>query len=188
MASETLIANRAMDKLGASRITSLSEDSHEGRACSGVFEILRDAELRSHPWSFATKRAQLAADSVKPSFGKANYFTLPSDFLKLIESDVNLNSEDRIIEGRKIATDESGPLNIRYTARITDVGLMDPLFVEMLACMIALELCETLTQSNSKKESIREDYKNAMIKAKKANAFERPPMQPPEDEWLTIRN
>ena len=90
-----------MDKLGASRITSLSEDSHEGRACSGVFEILRDAELRSHPWSFATKRAQLAADSVKPSFGKAQLLHSSVRFLKLIESDVNLNSEDRIIEAAK---------------------------------------------------------------------------------------
>ena len=36
---------------------------------------------------------------------------------------------------------------------------MDPLFVEMLACMIALELCETLTQSNSKKNHLKKIIK-----------------------------
>lgn len=187
MASSTSICNRALFKLGAGSITSLSENSVEGRACNAVYEELRDAELRAHPWSFATKRVQLAADAEAPAFGKSNSFTLPADCLKVLEDDLNSLSKDWLIEGRKIFTDESAPLSIRYTSQVTDPNVMDPLFREMLACTIGLELCESLTQSNSKKEGLREDYRLASNKAKRANAIERIAQQPPEDEWVTVR-
>lgn len=187
MASETSISNRALQKLGAARITSLSESSSEARACNAVYEILRDAELRAHPWNFATARAQLSADSIPPAFGKANSFNLPVDCLKVREDDVNTLNKDWLIEGRKILTDEGGPLNLRYTKKVEDVSLMDPLFQEVLSCRMAIEMCEELTQSNSKKESLKDDYKNAVREARRSNAIERIAQQPPEDEWVTVR-
>ena len=56
MASEVDICNRALSKLGAARITSLTEDSVNARACNAMYESVRDAELRAHPWNFAMKR------------------------------------------------------------------------------------------------------------------------------------
>lgn len=187
MASDTSISNRALQKLGAARITSLSESSSEARACSSVYEVLRDAELRAHPWNFATARAQLSADAVSPAFGKANSFNLPVDCLKVLEDDVNSLNKDWLIEGRKILTDEGGPLNIRYTKKVVESQDMDPLFAEALACKMAIEMCEELTQSNSKKESLKDDYKLAVREARRTNAIERIAQQPPEDEWVTVR-
>ena len=63
MASEVDIANRALQKLGAESIVSLTQDSENARACNLCYEPIRDAELRAHPWNFAIKRASLAADS-----------------------------------------------------------------------------------------------------------------------------
>lgn len=185
--SETLICNRALQKLGAARITSRTENSSEARACNTVYELLRDAELRAHPWNFAGKRVQLAAESTVPSFGKAYQYPLPTDFLKLREDDVPTYSRDWIIEGKKILTDEGGPLNVRYTKTVTDVTEMDPLFIEALACKMAIEMCEELTQSNSKKESAKDDYKIAIKEARRANAFDRIAQASPEDEWITVR-
>jgi len=185
--SETKICNRALQKVGAARITSLTENSSEARACNMVYELLRDAELRAHPWNFAGKRIQLAASAEVPAFGKAYEYPLPVDFLKLREDDVPTYSRDWIIEGKKILTDEGGPLNVRYTKRVTDVTEMDPLYVESLACRIAIELCEELTQSNSKKESLKDEYKTAIREARKANAFDRIAQSSPEDEWITVR-
>lgn len=188
MASETSISNRALQKLGAARITSLSENSSEARSCNAVYEILRDAELRAHPWNFASKRISIAADAVTPDFGKANSFQLPTDCLKVLEDDVNSLNKDWLIEGRKILTDEGGPLYLRYTRRVTEVSEMDPLFMEALSCRMAVEMCEELTQSNSKKESLKDDYKNAIREARRSNAIERIAQQPPEDEWVTVRS
>lgn len=189
MASEVGIANRALQRLGAARITSLTESSVNARAVNASYTELRDALLREHTWTFAVKRAQLAASSSSPAFGPDEAYPLPSDFLKLLPPDAQLhsNSLDWKIEGNTVVTDETAPLNVRYVARITDPNLMDPLFREALAMRLAKELCETLTQSNTKYQLISGDYQDAINSAKRANAIELPVQDPPEDTWITKR-
>lgn len=191
MASVVGICNRGLQKLGANRISSLTdENSKNARACNACYEDLRDAELRAHSWNFAIDRVSLAADSEAPTFGRTNAFQLPSDFLKLLEPypEYNYNSIEWQVEGGKIYTDDTAPLNIRYIKKITNPDLMDPLFREALATKIAFELCEEITQSNTKKEALRQDYKMAISVARKANAIERVALILPEDEWLSARN
>lgn len=189
MASEVEIANRALQKLGAKRITSLSQDSVNARACNNCYEILRDAELRAHPWAFALSRATLAADAVAPSWGRANAFQLPSDFLRLIEPypEDNTNYLDWIIEGRKILTDFAAPIYIRYIAQVTDPNQMDVLFREALAARMAMEMCEELTQSNTKVANLLIGYKDTIREARRTNAIEKIYFDPPEDTWVTVR-
>lgn len=189
MASVVEICNRALQKLGAKRITALTDDSVNARACNFAYETLREAELEKHPWVFAVKRAQLAADATEPEFGKQNSFELPSDYLRLLPQypEDNFNSNDREIEGRKIVTNESAPLNIRYIASITDPNVMSPLFREALSTKIAFELCEELTQSNAKKESLRADYEIVIAEAKRKNAIIQIAQMPPEDPYITVR-
>lgn len=189
MASEVDIANRALQKLGAERIVSLTQDSENARACNLAYSIVRDAELRNHPWNFAIKRAQLAVDATAPAFGPANSYTLPSDCLRLLPPDVsdNFNTHDWQIEGRKILTDDAAPLQIRYVCRVTDTAQYDSLFIEALSCALAQELCEQLTQSNSKAQIIRSDYLGAIRAARKQNAFENISAEPPTDTWITCR-
>lgn len=189
MASNVEIANRALQKLGAKRITSLSEDSRNARSINAAFKSLRQAELRAHTWSFATKRASLAADATAPAFGKEKSFTLPSDFLRLLPKDPELitNDLDWQIEGKKILTNDDAPLNIRYVYDVTDPNEMDILFREALSARIAKELCEEITQSNQKKEDAVFDYREVIAEAKRTNAIERISAVSPEDEWISIR-
>jgi hypothetical protein len=189
MASEVDIANRALQKLGAARIVSLADDSENARECALCYAPVRDAELRAHPWNFSIKRAQLAADAISPIFGYANSFQLPTDCLRLLPPDVsvNYNSLDLQVEGRKILTDVGAPLEIRYVSRIEDPNLFDALFIEGLACKMAVELCEKLTQSNSKGAVAREDYKYTIREAKKLNAFENISAEQQTDRWITCR-
>jgi len=189
MASVVGICNRALQRLGAQRIVSLQENSKNARACNLAFEPVKRAELRAHPWSFATKRVELAADTEAPAFGRGNAFQLPADWIKLLDDypELNFNDKDWIIEGRKILTNDSAPLQIRYTHDVTDPNLMDALFAETLAMRLAKELCEELTQSNTKKPLVDKDYKMAIREARRANAIERVAAIPPEDSWITVR-
>ena len=189
MASEVDICNRALQKLGAERITSLTQDSANARACNLCYEPIRDAELRAHPWNFAIKRASLAADSTAPSFGYDSAYTLPSDCLRVMPPDVsvNFNTFDWQIEGRKILTNYDAPLEIRYVKRETDPNQYDPLFIECLSAKIAVELCELLTQSNSKGSAARDDYIRAIRDARKMNAFENISAETQTDTWITCR-
>ena len=81
MASVVDICNRALQKLGAKRISALAEASSSARAVNLAYTIIRQAELRKFDWNFAITRVQLAADSPAPTWGRTNSFTLPNDFL-----------------------------------------------------------------------------------------------------------
>lgn len=189
MASDVGIVNRGLQKLGASRITALSDNSVNARAASVAFEPLRQALLRAHPWKFAITRVQLAADATAPIFGKENYFTLPSDFLAIAppDGDFNPNSKDWEIEGRKLVTNDSAPLDLKYIKDVTDPNDMDPLFREALSSLIAYELCEEITQSNTKKAGLLQDKKDAIAEARRRNAIQSRPIDPMEDTWVTSR-
>lgn len=189
MASEVEICNRALQKIGAKRISSLSEDTVNARACNACYATLRDAELRAHVWNFAIARAELAADATDPDWGRAKSYTLPADFLRLINDYPEDNSltKDWQIEGNKILTDDSDPIYIRYIARITDAALMDVLFREVLSARIAMEICEEITQSNTKFAAISEDYKAKIKEARRTNAIENVAAESPEDEWIYKR-
>lgn len=189
MASLVGVCNRALQKLGEKRITSLSDNSATARALGDCYEAVRDALLREHPWNFAISRAELAADAEEPDWGRANAYQLPSDFLRLLPDypEDAANSKDWQIEGQKILTDDTDPIYIRYIARVTDVTLMDALFLEAWATKMAYELCELITQSNTKKEALRTDYLDIIRMAKKTNAIENVAGKPPEDVWITGR-
>ena len=189
MASKVEICNRALQKLGAERITSLTEDSVNARACNVAYEPVKLSELRAHPWNFAIKRAQLPASATPPEFGRPNSFPLPSDFVRLMPPypEANTNDLDWQIEGKQIYTFDSAPLNVRYIYNVTDPNEMDVLFREALATKIALELCEEFTQSPSKKADIKDDYKNIIREARRTNGIENVAQQPPEDTFITAR-
>lgn len=189
MASTVDICNRALQKLGAERIISLTQNSTSARACNLAYESVRDAELRAHAWNFAIKRVQLAADAAAPSYGYDYAYTLPSDCLRLLPNDHNegVYPRDWKVEGRKILTNESAPLKIRYIRRITDTTQYDATFVEALASRMAIEMCEELTQSNSKRQLAQDEYRAAIREARKMNAFENPPVEQQTDDWLTAR-
>lgn len=189
MASKVQIANRALQLVGAKRITSLDEDSRNARAVNAAYEPIKLAELRKHPWVCAVRRAQLAASSTTPAFTKTNAFPLPSDFIRLLPPDpeVNFADLDWEIEGRSVITNDDAPLNIRYIYDITDTNEMDALLREVIAAKLAEAICEEITQSNSKIATATLAYNTAIAEARRVNAIEKPSQKPPEDEWVTIR-
>jgi hypothetical protein len=187
--SDVGICSLGMQKLGAARIASFDDDSVEARECSACYAYLVDAELRRHPWNFAIARAQLAEDTDTPDFGPAAQYTLPSGFLRLLPKDPeeDIDDLDWRIEGQKILTNDSAPLEIRYIQRITDPNLFDPLFVQALACRIAFETAEKITQSAQKKSMVGDAYKDAIREAKRANGIENISRLPPSDAWDNAR-
>ena len=185
--SKVAIANRALQKLGAKRIESLTQDSPNARSMNNAFEMVRDAELRRYTWSFAISRASIAADADDPTWGDWNRYTLPNDFLGLIRDDESGQFVDWRVEGLYILSKDAAPLEIRYIARVEDPTYYDPLFVEALASKLALETCQEITQSTTKKESARADYDKAIAEARRVGAIEKEAQEFSEDEWLAAR-
>lgn len=190
MTSEVQICNRALQKIGAKRIASLTEDSRNARSMNTAFEPVRDALLREHTWSCATKRQALPALAAAPAFTFARAFELPSDFLRMLPPDpsVNYNDLDWTIEGRQILSNDSAPLNIRYIFKLTDPNQMDASFREALSARLAVETCYEITQSNTKVQIVAAWYRDIIASARRTNAIEKiVAAEPPEDTWITAR-
>lgn len=188
MASETSICNRALRKIGANRITSLTDpNSKSARACNELYADSRDALLRAHPWNFAMERVALAPMVATPAFGFDNYFQLPADFIRVAHME-DEEIYDYKVEGRKIATDIASVLNLVYIKRVTDTSQFDALFVDALASYLAWQLAETLTQSNTKKAAAKDDFILSLRIAKNADGQEGTSDEIPDTNWITVRN
>lgn len=190
MASSVEICNQALTKLGAQRIVDLLDDTKAARALNAIFDIKRDAELAAHPWTFAITRVAIPASSTAPAYGWPRAFPLPTDCLRLVEVGEDYTFYQGTdgagfqVEGSSVLTDAVSPLRIRYVKRITNTGLFSPLFVEALACRLAAEVAEELTQNLSKREAAWAEHKAAITAARRVNAIEQPPQKVPDGEWV----
>ena len=183
--SNVQIANRALQKLGAKRISSLTQDHPNARSMNAAFERVRAAEIRRYDWSFAIHRASIAADASGPTWGDWNRYSLPNDFIRLLRDDESGGFVDWKIEGNYILSMDESPLQIRYLREITDPTYFDPLFAEALAGRLALECAKEITDSTSDKESIKSDYDRDIAEARRVGAIEKAAQEFSEDPWLT---
>ena len=185
MPSVVDICNNALDKLGHGPITSLSDATKAANLCDRNWSLARNKTLRDHPWNFAVKRAATAPLSTAPAWGFSYEHPLPGECLRLLEV-YDLSTDEYQLEGRSILSDDA-ILYIRYIAEITDPNQYDPTFQDVVAIRLALELCEALTQSNTKKELLWQEYQESLITARKVDAQENPPIALDEDDWIRIR-
>ena len=187
-ASETFVANIGLQKLGAASIVSMSDDSREARAMNSCYSLMRDRELRAAVWNFSVHREILAPSITVPEFGFNHAFLLPNGLLRILPppQDVDWTIEN-IDSVPHLLTNDGEVLNLRFVKRVTDATIFDVLFIEMLACKLAWHLCELITQSNTKKADLKEEYKDLRNEARRINAFEKPSPQEPIDPWLISR-
>jgi hypothetical protein len=204
VASQADICNLALTKLGSgSRITALTDASVAAGALRAVYDLIRKDMLRAHYWAFSIKRTSLAASATTPTWGFSQAYPLPADFLRLVQvnqfylipglldyntADASAWSVEENADGvNSILCDYSAPLKIRYIKDVTDEGRFDSLFVTTFADRLALEVCEQITNSNTKKQAITEDYKRSLAQAMRTSAIEKPPALIGDDSWVMAR-
>jgi len=190
-ADATEIANQALVILGASSISDITATAEPNAVIiNTVYAETRDALTRLYQPKFATQRVAIVANITAPTFGRARAYDLPALYLALLPPypEDHLETLDWIIEGSQILSDDSTPLDLRFTAQITDVTKFDPTFVKMLAAALAVECVEKITQSTSKWERANAMFDAALTAARRANSFEQVTPLPPEDGWVHVRH
>ena len=169
MASVIQICNSALNQLGASSITALTENSKNARLCNERYETIRDAVFRSHPWNCLVKRIQLAQDTDTPAWGFTSQYTLPSDCLRVLQiKDYNL---DYKIEGRKLLINEDTVFLI-YLAQITDVNELDVLLRETISAGLASDISYAITSNLQVTKLMTEKYGLKLSEARHTDASE----------------
>lgn len=199
MPSITQLANRTLQKLGAqSRLTSIDDNVKTARVLKESYDQVRRRELRANVWNFSKKRVGLPSEVTTPAFGFTKQYVLPSDCLRVIQVGqvrVDLSSVDyraggetpfRIEDGR-ILTNLGSPLYILYIGDITDTSKWDACFDDVFCSRWALETVESIAQSTTKKESLKDDYRRSIYEARTANAIENPPEAIASGSWELAR-
>jgi hypothetical protein len=175
MASQTAICNRALECLGDAPIVSINADVKAAKALKRVYNDTLKAFLVDHPWHFAKKRASLPASATSPAWGFTYGYPVPADFLRLLAvrngPDFSLEADDS--GSQWILTEAAAPLDILYVASITDAGRLPPHAVEALARWLAYDVCEDLTNSNTKKQDAATALGIALSKAKRINGLQK---------------
>lgn len=186
MASKIQIINLALQNVGASRIGAV-EDTELGLEADAVYETIRDAELRANAWGFAVVRKNVSAHATAPPFEFERAFPLPVDCLRIIRpvrQDLDWRVESHEGVNAILTNQDASPLQLRYIFRASEAKF-DPLFTLMLACAIGWQIAERVTQSNSKRDAIRQRYIDVRREARRLNAFERVPDKSPIDSWVS---
>lgn len=126
-----------------------------------------------------------------------NVYHLPSSFLRpapqrkqattWLGGPSGILYDDWTYENNLLVSADIGPILLRFVADITDVRRMHPLFCEGLAARIGLEVCEKVTQSTAKVGTIAKIYQQWISDARQVDAIEQGYIDPPDDDYLTVR-
>lgn len=186
MASPVDVVNLALAHLGE-RPTVVSIDPPEGSAeaeYSAIFyPIARDAILEAVPWTFATRRATLAAYAVTPPSPWAYAFSLPNGIIRahrvLMPGETDDNAgQPFVIEA--VTSSNVGVLftgvdapDLVYTARVEDLTRWTPLAVNALSYLLASYLAGPVTKDPKVKVAMYQSYAAELSRATVANANSR---------------
>lgn len=157
------IADMALGYLGQAPLNDFSEDSRNGRMIRLYFDPVRRGVLEDYPWSFATKRQELAPLSTNPAFGFDYQFALPGDFLKeRFVRDTNNNDIEYVIEGELVKTNCEA-IRLIYTSDIDDISKYSAKFVELFALKLAASCGYKATQSRTETKVLMNEYKALLV-------------------------
>ena len=176
MASTVDICNSALNLLGASTISALTDDSKNARLCNQRYEPIRNRVFRSHAWNCLHKRVQLAQNSTAPVVEYSYAYALPSDCLRILKvhngtTDSIASSIDYKLEGRNIVTDE-GTIYAIYIALITDPNEYDVYLQESISHQLAADICYAVTNNATLAKNYMERADERLREARYIDATE----------------
>lgn len=173
MASETAIANEALNFLGASRIDTLDAAVPNSQAMAKVIVSARETTLQAYDWPFARGRALLETTTAVPGFDEDYQYAFqkPVDCLQ-VRACIDPTSEASVeyieVEALILSNEES--LYLRYTKRVTATGLFPALFCTAMAYQMAIRGCYSVTKSAKLLPELRAGYSYALSEAQRVDA------------------
>jgi hypothetical protein len=148
------LCSSALVKLGAERISSFEDGSAEARVASLLYPLARDALLSTHPWSFATRQAELAQLTTRPAATFAYAYQLPNDYLKALSAGNSGRGRGLVFQilNRQLHTDAEAVV-LSYVFRPSE-GDFPAYFNAALVARLAAELCLPLTENSSRADRL----------------------------------
>lgn len=166
--SQLVILNRAFDKIGSDRISSLTEGSKQSIIGAHAYPGLLRELLEAHPWNFATDQVALAQLSTNPFWEYTYAFQKPADCIRVIKTDLNDNVPWKEM-GEYIVTDNA-TLGIEYIKLVEDAQKFPHHFTAAFVARLAQEFAYTFTQKTSLVELMEAEYGKKLAYARSFDA------------------
>lgn len=178
MFTNVQIINLGLSKIASSRVSRIDPPvSPLERFEAEGYEHWKRSELTKRRWVFATEDDYtLTRTETLENVDRPYKFQLPVECLRPIRQ-----RRTEWKQRRRYIYSAYDTLRISMIMNVDEVEF-DPLFVEVLACRIALESVEYVTQSNTKKADAEALYRAAVDEAARANAFVIGPEDIAEDD------
>jgi hypothetical protein len=189
--SRTEVINRALQMIAADTISDPDEDTISARASKLEYAPTVRAELSAHPWYFAKAQASLPASADAPAFKFAYAYTLPTDFLRLVElRDRWMFTIDRQAQDTNPIPfyELQGRAIIGYIRDVTDdPTIWHPLFEEVVVASLAMALANPLAKSTGLVELAAKVKRMKLAEARRVNAIQNPSRHIPDSSWMLAR-
>lgn len=170
------ICNGALDHIGQFVLTSLAADSAFARWFNRNYEPTVAALLRTQTWNFARELHALSADVTAPAFRWNYQYTLPPNWLRVIQPTAGGKRGGALIpyevSSNKLLTDEAPPFYVEIVMNRQDPGTWDPLFAALAKAQLAYEMSVKFTQLAKFTEGLRGTLAEIKAEAEQANAVE----------------
>ena len=150
----------------------------EGIALTAALPLVLDAMFSENVWAFTIRREVLSYGEYRCEDGQWAY-QLPLDCVSIATSCGRM-------EGGVFVTRTSPPLHLRYVARVTDASAWDPLFCDVLAWRLALEIQPELMPVFAP-ALLEAGLRKAMRMARRSGAIETEKMAVESTKWTGAR-
>jgi hypothetical protein len=148
------ICSDALIMLGAKAITSFNDGTDESSACDRLYPDIRDSTLVVYPWTFNTKKIQLAQLVTAPTSVWRYQYQLPGDRLNNPRAVYNSSSQgspvqkEWEIQGDALLTNLTS-VYIDYQSSIGEFA-MPQYFVQLLKYMLSWHLAMPITEQSDR--------------------------------------
>lgn len=161
--TDVSICNRALLLLGAESITSFTDGTASGSACSLLYPETKLTTLGMYPWSFTIAKVQLLQDaSVTPQNEWTYQYILPTDMVLGVPRAVRISSGagaavyknweiNQGASGLSVLMSDASEIHIDYQKAVSE-SLMPAYFVQLLSYQMAWHLAEVITDQTTKSD------------------------------------
>lgn len=189
--SAVQICSNALLMLGDDPINSFSDNTVQARLASNLWEQVRDAVMRMHPWNCAITRVQLAPDATEPEFEWSYRFALPGDWVRTLsigeEGETPAYTMETDTSGNRFILCDENPLKLRYIWRNTNPSTWDSLMVHAVTAAMAEAMSYPRTKSASVQDAMGAKLKFWLQQAKTIDGQEVPTEQVGDAPFIDAR-
>lgn len=171
-ASKIDIINSALVRMGSEPILNEDDGSTRARIVKNEWPFALAMLTRSHPWRHATAYSQLAKITPKPVeiFDATYVYQIPTDCLRIFGTSLGTYDNWQEIEGLRLATDNSGPLAIKFVRLVTDSDKFGANFIEALIWLLAKNCCFAISNSVERAADCAKNFEFELSQARSFDA------------------